>query len=145
MRSSLIVTISAAMLLVGCWSVHEPTDPQELAKGFHFELHQPMPPEVEGLRIKRVHIGDGVGSWITFNATPEVVAQLVEGFVPSDRNAFDTGKDGANVPEWWRPDGDEMTTFYYAEWWESGCSTFSHAYLAHDGSRRVVYFHHSGS
>ncbi|HMN04824.1 MAG TPA: hypothetical protein PKD45_03785 [Flavobacteriales bacterium] len=145
MRYSLIVAIAGIVLLAGCWGSYEPTAPEELARGFEFELHQPITPEVQGLRIKRVHVGDGVGSWVKFEATPEMVARLVKDFFPSERKTFDTGKDGANVPKWWRPDEDGMAVFYYAEKWEKGCSTFSFAYLAHDAAKQIVYFHHSGS
>lgn len=126
-------------------SVYDPTDPEELAKGYEFELHQPFTSDVQDLAIRRVVIGDGVGSWVKFTASPITVDSIIVHFAPSDKIKFHESQRGANVPGWWQPEPDRMANFYYVEHWEEGCSTFSFAYLACNTSRQVVYFHHSGS
>jgi 4-amino-4-deoxy-L-arabinose transferase-like glycosyltransferase len=130
---------------VGWFSAYEPSDPEELARGFEFELHHPLPIEVSDLRIKRTGIGDGVGSRVRFEATPDVVDTLIKSFSACDKATFDELGGGANGPEWWDPDEHQLVAFYHAEHWEPGCDTFSHAVLAHDAAKRIVYFAHSGS
>jgi hypothetical protein len=133
------------MLFVNEAGSFEPDDPMELARGYEFELHQPVTDDVQGLRIKRIGIGDGVGSFLKCEASSSTIDSIVSRFGQSDRNAFFEGAKGANVPGWWDPSGEGMVKFYYVEGWEPGCGTFSYAYLAHDASKRVLYFHHSGS
>lgn len=130
---------------VGWSSAYEPSDPEELARGFEFELHHPLPFEVSDLRIKRIGIGDGVGSFVRFEAKPAVVDMLLQAFSPSDKKTFDEWSGGANVPDWWDADSHHFDGYYHAENWEEGCSTFSHAVLAYDASEHMVFFAHGGS
>lgn len=124
---------------------YEPDDPAELARGYEFELHRPPTDDVQGLRIRRDGVGDGVGSWVKFTASPRTVESLIKDFAPCESRKFDDAMRGANVPGWWAPGEDGMLYFYYTEGWEEGCGTFSFAYLAHDAGKNMVYFHHSGS
>ena len=136
------------LAVMWAWSAlttYDPEDPEELARGFAFELHQPWERDVQALQNRRVTIGDGVASWVRFETTPQLVETLIAGFAPSDWQTFYTGREGPNVPSWWQPEADGITQYYYTEGWEKGCSTFSFAYLAHDPGKRIVYFHHSGS
>ena len=122
---------------------YEPSDPEDLARGFAFELHQPLASDVSDLRIKRVVIGDGVGSFARFEASPALVDMLIQEFSPSDKSTFDEWSGGANVPDWWDVDSHHIDAFYYARNWEQGC-TVSHAVLAYDATKHVVFFAHSG-
>jgi len=136
--------------LLAAWFVnsagsYEPDDPEELARGYAFELHQPITSDIQGLRIKRIGIGDGVGSHLKCKASSFTIDSIVSHFSQSDRQTFNEGAKGANVPDWWDPDGDGMAKFYFTERWEPGCSTFSFACIAHDVSKQMIYFHHSGS
>ena len=140
-----ITPLLVFMLFLNGAGSHEPTDPVELARAYEFELHQPITSDVQGLRIKRIGVGDGVGSYLKCKASPSTIESIISEFSPSDRSTFHEGAKGAHVPDWWDPNGDGMVKFYHAEWWEPGCGTFSDAYLAHDASRRMLYFHHSGS
>ncbi len=131
--------------LLGSFGEHEPSDPEELARGFEFELHHPLTSEVSGLRIKRIGIGDGVGSFVRFEAPPSLVDSIVRSFSVSDKATFDRMSGGANVPDWWDPEDHHLVAFYYAKDWEPGCRTFSDAVLAHDVTKHFVFFAHSGS
>lgn len=130
---------------IGWSSGYEPNNPQELARGFAYELHHPLPTGVTDLQIKRVVVGDGVGSFARFEAAPEVMNMLVQDFSPSDKSTFDEWSGGANVPDWWDADSHHFDAYYQAENWEKGCSTFSHAVLAYDRTTRTVFFAHGGS
>ena len=140
-----VVPLLLFMLFINGAGSYEPNDPAELARGYEFELHQPLTPDVRGLRIKRIGVGDGVGSYLKCEASSSTINAIASQFSQSDRSAFNEGAKGANVPDWWDPQADGMVMFYYAEGWEPGCRTFSYAYMAHDASKRMLYFHHSGS
>jgi len=129
--------------LLAAWFVnsagsYEPDDPEELARGYAFELHQPITSDIQGLRIKRIGIGDGVGSHLKCKASSFTIDSIVSHFSQSDRQTFNEGAKGANVPDWWDPDGDGMAKFYFTERWEPGCSTFSFACIAHDVSKQMI-------
>ena len=140
-----IAPVLMFMLFVNGAGSYEPDDIVELGRGYEFELHKSVIADVQGLRIKRIDIGDGVGSYLKCEASSTTIDSILYHFGQSDRNAFIEGAKGANVPGWWDPSGEGMVKFYYTEGWEPGCGTFSYAYLAHDASKRVLYFHHSGS
>jgi hypothetical protein len=140
-----VLPLLLIILLIDSVGSYEPDDPITLARGYEYELHQPITSDIQGLRIKRIGIGDGVGTYLKCDASSITIDSLIVHFSQSDRKTFFEGAKGANVPDWWDPDGDQMTEFYYTEGWEPGCGTFSFAYLAHDASKRMIYFHHSGS
>ncbi len=130
---------------VGNMGVYDVKSREDLERGYEYELHRRITSDVHDLQIRRVGIGDGVGSWVRFRASSQTIDSLVKSFSPSDRSKFEDGARGANIPSWWEPEVDKMANYYYTEQWEPGCSTFSFAYLAHDATKQVVYFHHSGS
>ena len=140
-----IIPLLLFMMFINKAGSYEPDDPMELARGYEFELHQKITSDVHGLRIRRIGIGDGVGTYLKCEASSYSIDSLISQFSESDGYTFYEGAKGANVPDWWDPGGDRMTKFYYTENWEPGCGTFSFAYLAHDDWKRVLYFHHSGS
>lgn len=145
LRSVFSIAAFAAVHFTGCVGSYEPKDKVELGKGFAFELHHPMPSGVSDLQIRRIVVGDGVGSWLRFKATPDVARMLRQAFSSSDKATFDQWSGGANVPDWWDAGSHHFGAYYHTENWEEGCSTFSHAVLAYDTTAHIVFFAHGGS
>lgn len=140
-----LLPVVGVFWLLQMMAVYEPDDQQDLAQGFAYELHQPLPLSVYHLQIRRISIGDGLGSYVRFQAPPHVVQELVAPFAPSDKATFERYSKGANQPDWWDPEAHSMTAYYYAENWERGCSTFSFAVIAYAAEEELVFFAHSGS
>ena len=135
-----LLFLCAAVATLGCSS--EPGDEAGKAACYEMEFGTPPPAGVTNLRAKQYVVQDTVVAWLRFEATPEIVDSLLKRFAPSDRKAFDEASGGANTPEWWKPDGDQITVFYSVEGWSKDFPN-STAVIAHDAGKRVVYFSHT--
>lgn len=145
----MLVGLSLMPLAGALWSVdgstsYRPMDPQGLAKCYQDEFGTPPPVSVHGLRAEQIVIGDAAGAWLRFGSSPGRIDELLVRFTPSDRKTFDRYGGGANTPDWWQPDAEGMTTFYVCDGWRKDFSD-SHAVIAHDAAKHIVYFCHSAS
>jgi hypothetical protein len=88
---------------------------------------------------------DAYATWLRFQASPEVVKELVAlGFERSDRHTFEAETVNANSPKWWMPDTDRLTHFYSADPWRKE-HLRSHAVIAYNDEQTIVYFHRNDS
>ncbi|HEY1121270.1 MAG TPA: hypothetical protein VGE67_06700, partial [Haloferula sp.] len=122
----------------------EPSSEKGKAACYETEFGALPPASVTHIQAKQVMIGDSAQAWLRFEATPEVVDSLLKRFAPSDRYTFNANSGGGNTPGWWKPDSDHLTAFYVAEGWRKDFGG-SHAVIAHDAGKRLVYFCHSAS
>ncbi len=132
-----------AAFLFGCSGSYEPTDSKGLAECYRKEFGIRPPAEVTNLHAKQVIIGDGARAWLRFETTPVFVDALVKSFTPTNRETFEMFSGGANTPRWWAPDSSHITAYFGVGGWNKN---FAHSYavMAHDSSKRTVFFCHDG-
>jgi hypothetical protein len=140
--SLLLVPVPFFLLMSHCLGPSEITNPLALAASFESEFGMRLPHDVRNLRMVYNSAGDSEVTWIKFEADPATVDLLVKRFTVSTKKEFDEESVGGGQPSWWRPERDGVTSYFASQEWSSRFS-YSHAVLAHDASRHVVYFAHS--
>lgn len=141
-----ISTVPAVLAFWGLSIIMGPvdvTDPVALHGAYLQEFGEPPPPDVHGMRCRQYVVGDAGGAWMTFQSSPQTIDRLLPRFAVIDLEEFLNVSAGGSMPSWWEPEQAGMVAFYRAEGWSPHFQN-STAVLAHDRSRGVVYFNHSG-
>lgn len=142
----ILVCAFASLLLIGCGSSYEPVDAKGLAKCYEFEFATPPPPGVTNLKAKNVVVRDAAQVWLRFEADSNIVSQIISNrFTPTESHTFTLEGRGGNTPIWWTPESNALTAFYINKQWRPQSNATSIAVLAHDATKRIVYFTHSFS
>ena len=129
-----------------CWrsmASWEPNNPEKLADCWESEFGYAPPESVNNIRAKQYMIGDCGCQWLYFSANSSVAEILQQGFRHVSKEKFMREAGGANIPEWWTPEEDGVTWFYYNPSWIERYSK-NEAYLAYNQDCSHVYFQSSG-
>lgn len=117
------------------------TDPQDLAAAYELEFGTLPPSDVINIKCRQAYVGDFVGSWLEFQASPETVASLLKRFTPCSKPQFIEVSSGSNTPSWWPDDAENLKHYYRADNWNSDFDS-SDAVIGYDPVRHVVLFSH---
>lgn len=143
---SLIPALLVTAAFGGFVWLYQPVDisePKDLAGAYKYEFGTLPPSDVSNLQARQVVVGDSGAVWLRFNASAATIEHLTKKFSPSNAEKFGESQN-ANSPNWWKPEIDQIDSYYSAENWSPYFES-STASLAINRTKGAVYFCHRGS
>lgn len=139
---AVVLSVLIGLFISGCGGSTEVRDPKELKQLYKEEFGVGPEMGVTVLGFKYAGAGDSEVRFYRFEASSNVVDSILSrGFVGCSKVDFEIQTVIKDVsPSWWLPAPDKLTSFYYAENWDKhGTSGSSHAWLAVNSEKTMVY------